>query len=149
MLKCTIFTLLIGLYSSFACKKPELSEKFYRSGVVIVDTVKLPNSTILLKGTNGQIITQKSTEEATYIKTKQDSGKVYYENIKTLCWLKNDAEVRTIESGKLYKLQNDVKLIVYDIKDDYLIVEFDSSKFKIHKASVYFDNKVFFDMILK
>lgn len=121
---------------------------YYRSGIVEVDTLKLSDKTLLFKGDFVQIILNKTTEEGTYIKVKNDSGYVYYKTVATLCWPYKNIEVNIINSSELVKLKRTDWLIFEDAMKESVVVRLHNKRIRLKESNIYFDNKEFFRRII-
>lgn len=139
----SLFSLLI-----FSCTNSE-ENSYYRTGIVLVDTLKLTNGLFLVKGNYVQISLEKSTEEGTFILLENDSDLVYSKYIGTLCWLKNDLEIKSVNSNEEYKLMKNNWLIFESVEENYYIVKQEENVFKINKDDIYFDNKEFYEKLFK
>lgn len=139
----SLFSLLV-----FSCINSE-ENSYYRSGIVLIDTLKLPNGLSLVKGDYVQISLEKSTEEGTFILLENDSGLVYSKYIGTLCWLKNDLEIKSVNSKEEYKLMKNNWLIFESVEENYYVVKQEENVFKINRDDIYFDNKEFYEKLLQ
>ena len=149
MLRLRYLALAILLVIQFLmnCGNKE-DKRYYRSGIVVIDTLPLSGGTTLYKGDFVQIVLEKCTEEGTYIKTKSDSEKVYFMYVEVLCWLKNDMTVRDLISGEWVTLNKDNWLIFETVEDGIYVLGSNGRKFLIHEHDTFFDNKEFFDSII-
>ena len=146
-LKYQVLAILMLTQFLMNCDNRE-DKRYYRSGIVVTDTLILSERTTLYEGDFVQIVTGRCTEECTYIKTKDDSGGVYFQDIETLCWLKNDMTVRDLISGEWVTLNKDNWLIFETVEDSKRVVASDGRKFIVDRDDIFFDNKEFFDSIV-
>ncbi|EQB62833.1 MAG: hypothetical protein RBG1_1C00001G0412 [candidate division Zixibacteria bacterium RBG-1] len=123
----------------------QTSRVYHRSGVIAVDSVILLNGGVLLKGDTVQIVTEKSTEEGTYVRTKMDSGPVYDDYIVTLCWLKDKSEGIELRTGQIITLLKDHPYVFDRVEDGYYYVSDNERRIKVSKELIVFDNREFFE----
>jgi hypothetical protein len=121
----------------------------YNSIVSISDKIVLQHRTILKKGNYAQMVINKCTEEGIFIRTKSDSGLVYFKDIADLVFPIKDIEVTSIERNEKLLIKKNTPLVLLESKSKYLLVSYCNSRFKIQSSLVSFSNKEFFDSIIK
>ena len=137
-----VLSLFIITVLLIACRLNKQNQSYYRVGFVNIDSLVLSNRNILLKGQLVQIIQDKSTEEGTFIKVKNDSDKVYYKYISTICWLKQGKTINSINDTDL--------LILNRVQAGKVIVNTISGKeFIFNEGDIVYDNQKVYNDIIK
>jgi hypothetical protein len=142
---CKIFCLLLVL--PIICYSNNSQNKYYRVAIVAVDSIKLDNGTVLKAGEFEQIISSKSTEEATFVRTELDSALVYAPYLRTLYWLNEDIIVNSDET--VITLKNDRWNIFEDLLDSQIVISKGFNKFVVPEDKIFFDNKKFYQNMFK
>lgn len=133
----------------FVFPQIQKEQKFYNTIIITAENVVLDHGQTLLKGEYVQAVIEKSSEEGRFIRTRKDSGLVYYKDIADIVFLKDDIEVKDIKSNKPMKLTKNTPLILLNLKKGTYLVEYNDKKFNVKSKLLYFHNKDFYNSILK
>ena len=148
LLVLSILLFLNLLLNLNLCKfENENENNYYRSGIITEESIRLDNDYILMKNEYVQIKLNKSTEEGIFVVTKNDSGSIYYQYVKVLCWLKKEKKIK--EKDKTIVLKSNEPLITEDHEGDKIIVKYKDSLIVLFYNEIYYDNKFFFKRIIE
>lgn len=128
---------------------PQKSEQNYNSVIVTAAKVILDNGQELKKGNYAQMVINKSTEEGIFIRTKIDSGLVYYKDVTDVVFPIKDIKIKDINTKQICHIEKNTPLILIDSKKGHFIVALKNYRFEIDEKLLKFSEKKFFDSILK
>jgi hypothetical protein len=140
-------SLLVMFIFSAVTNNLECQQKYYRSAIVIADSLRLDNNEVLKKGTIVQIVSNKNTEEGFFIRTKKDSALVYYKDITPICWLKSNVTINI--NNKSIELKNDSWYLFDSVENSYCYIVRNGNKYKVKISDIFFDKKRFYDDLIK
>lgn len=128
---------------------PQKSEQNYNSVIVVAEKVILSHHHELKKGSYAQMIINKCTEEGIFIRTKTDSGLVYYKDVTDVVFPIKDVKTKDINTKQICHIKRNTPLILIDNKKNHFIVALKDYRFEIDEKLLKFSNKEFFDSIIR